>query len=330
MNSFDKQLGDFGYAGDDHAVPFQIDGLEVRGRIVQLGPVLDRILTRHRYPEPVAGLLAEALVLTVLLGTSLKLKGRFVLQTKSDGPVDLIMADYTAPDAVRAYARYDETRLDKVRHSFAFGQSSLLGKGILALTIDQGEHARSYQGIVELDEKGLEAAAKGYFRQSEQIPTEIKVGVAKQVQPGSDGPVEQWRAGGVLAQFLPQASERRPRVDLPSGNDEYDNAVSVSHDDAWIESLALLDTLDRSELIDPTVGSERLLYRLFHERGVRVFDGTALADRCRCSRERVLAIISEFGSEEIDEFTEDGRIRVNCEFCSTEYVFDPEEIPRRN
>lgn len=317
------QLGDFGYAGDDHAVPFQVDGLDVRGRVVQLGPVLEQILSRHAYPDKVSELVAEALVLTVLLGTSLKLEGRFILQTRTDGPVSLLMADYTAAGAIRAYAKFDAERLAALDIS---DTSDLVGKGVLALTIDQGENARNYQGIVEIDGRGLEEAVREYFRQSEQIPTDLRLGVARLQQPGQQ---ENWRAGGMLTQFLPEASRARPVVDLPGGDQPEQNMATDAPEpaDGWSEAQALLRTLDRFELVDPTVGSERLLYRLFHDPGVRVYEAKPLSDQCRCSRERALSIVRTFSADEIDEFTADtGNIHVNCEFCSTEYVFDPAEF----
>lgn len=318
------RLGDFGYAGDDHAVPFEVDGLDVRGRVVQLGPVLEQILSRHAYPDRVAELVAESLVLTVLLGTSLKLEGRFLMQTRTDGPVSLLMADYTAAGAIRAYAKYDAERLAAMEMADA---GELIGKGVLALTVDQGENARNYQGIVEIDGRGLEEAVREYFRQSEQIPTDLRLGVARLQQPGQE---KLWRAGGMLTQFLPEASRARPPVDLPGGDDPArdEAAAEIAEPaDGWTEAQALLRTIDRFELVDPTVGSERLLYRLFHEPGVRVFEARPLADRCRCSRERALAIVQTFSADEIDEFTaETGNIHVNCEFCSTEYVFEPAEL----
>lgn len=320
------QLGDFGYAGDDRTVPFQVDGLDVRGRIVQLGPVLERILSRHDYPDRVSELVAEAIVLVVLLGSSLKFEGRFVLQTKTDGPVSLVMADFTAPGSVRAYAKFDR---EKLQADPSVEANALLGKGVLALTVDQGEHARRYQGIVRLDESGLQEAVREYFRQSEQIPTEVRLGVAKQMQQGQAGGDGRWRAGGMLAQYLPDSSRSRPPVDLPSGNEAIDATLGALPEDGWTEALALMETLDRFELVDPTVGSERLLYRLFHERGVRVFDGADIADRCSCSYEKALAIVRSFSPEEIEEFTtEAGSIDVSCEFCSAEYVFDPAELEK--
>lgn len=315
------KLGEFGHAGDDHVVPFAVEALDVRGRAVQLGPMLDAILSRHAYPEPVARLLAEACVLTVLLGTSLKFDGKFILQTRTDGPVDMLVADFSTPHALRGYARFDAARLEEWLATGESDEQSLLGKGVLALTIDQGEHTQRYQGIVQLDGVTLEEAARTYFRQSEQIPTELKLSVAKLVTPGA---AEQWRAGGLLAQFLPEAPERMRLPDLPGGDG--DPAVDASTDDSWREVQALLSTIEPTELIDPTVGAERLLYRLFHEHGVRAFDGVRVADRCSCSQEKIRGILNGFSAEEIRDSTEDGAIRVACEFCSTEYVFDPAEF----
>jgi molecular chaperone Hsp33 len=314
------KLGEFGHAGDDHVVPFAIGALDVRGRAVQLGPMLDAILSRHAYPEPVARLLAEACVLTVLLGTSLKFEGKFILQTRTDGPVDMLVADFTTPHALRAYARYDAERLEALVASGEVSDETLLGAGVLALTIDQGVHTQRYQGIVQLDGTSLEEAARIYFRQSEQIPTDLRLSVAKLVEPGGH---ERWRAGGLLAQFLPQAPERMRVADIPGGDGDSAEFAPEPIDNAWQETLALLSTVEPTELIDPTVGAERLLFRLFHEHGVRVFDAVEVADQCSCSQDKIHGILSGFTAEEIRESTEDGRIRVACEFCSTAYDFDP-------
>lgn len=321
------KLGEFGHAGDDHVVPFGIDELDVRGRAVQLGPMLDAILSRHAYPEPVARLLAEACVVTVLLGTSLKFEGKFILQTRTDGPVDMLVADFTTPHALRAYARYDAERLDELVAAGEVNDATLLGSGVLALTIDQGAHTQRYQGIVQLDGTSLEEAARIYFRQSEQIPTDLRLAVAKLVEPGGH---EQWRAGGLMAQFLPQAPERMRVPDLPGGDGDIADTGAEPVDNAWQEALVLLATVEPTELIDPTVGAERLLYRLFHEHGVRVFDPVEVADQCSCSQDKIHGILSGFTAEEIRESTEEGRIRVACEFCSTAYEFDPAEFAASN
>lgn len=210
-----KKLGEFGFAGDDAVVPFEVGALDVRGRAVQLGPILDSILGRHDYPEAVARLLAEAVVVTVLLVTSLKFEGKFILQTRTDGPVDMLVVDFATPQAVRAYARFNEDRVRAAVSAEGASAQALMGQGVLALTIDQGSHTQRYQGIVALDGVSFEEAARRYFRQSEQIPTEVRLAVAKQVLPGGG---EAWRAGGLLAQFLPQAPERLRMPDLPGGD----------------------------------------------------------------------------------------------------------------
>ncbi len=322
-----KQLGAFGYAGDDHVVPFDVDSLDVRGRAVQVGPMLDQILGRHDYPEPVARLLAEVVVLTVLLGSSLKFDGKFIVQTRSEGPVDMLVADFSTPGSVRAYARFDDERLAEAVNLGQDSPEELLGEGVLALTIDQGPYMQRYQGIVQLDGSTLEDVARTYFRQSEQIPTEVRLGVAQMVVPGEGGGVGHWRAGGLLAQFLPASPERSRMADLPGGDgDEVDIGNGHPDDNAWQEALVLLGTVEADELLDPSVGTERLLYRLFHEQGVRVYEGTDVIDDCSCSREKIKSILDGFTAEEVEESTEDGVIRVNCEFCATEYLFDPKEF----
>ena len=288
-----------------------------------MGRCSNSILERHDYPEPVARLLAEACVVAVLLGASLKFDGKFILQTRTDGPVDMLVADFSTPGSLRAYARFDADRLEELAAVGETAPETLLGSGILALTIDQGEHTQRYQGIVELDGTSLEDAARTYFRQSEQIPTEIKLEVAKLVRPGER---EHWRAGGLIAQFLPEAPERLRMPDLHGGDGDPAIVPAIAVDNAWLELQALLGTIEPSELIDPTIEPERLLYRLFHEHGVRVFPGVRVADECSCSRDRIRGILEGFSAEEISESTEDGKISVACEFCSKEYEFDPAEF----
>lgn len=318
----DKALGEIGHAGDDAVVPFQVSPLDVRGRIVQLGPELDSILARHAYPQEVSLLLAEAITLAVLLGTSLKFSGKFIFQTQSDGPVDMLVADFTTPDGVRAYARYDEDRLAAAIETGRTAPEDLLGTGILALTIDQGVHMQRYQGIVELDGSSLEIVAQKYFRQSEQIPTAVRLAAGQQILSGNR---TQWRAGGIVAQFLPEAPERMRMPDLHGGDGD-DGSGHAPMDNAWRETEALLATIEPTELWDPSVGAERLLYRLFHEHGATVYEPAAVHDKCSCTREKIGAILNGFSATEIDESIEDGRISVTCEFCSTSYTFDPDDF----
>ena len=334
MSDISIHSDEYVFAGDDAVVPFQVENLDARGRAVQLGPMLDEILSRHDYPEPVAKLLAEAIVLTVLLGTSLKFDGKFIFQSQSDGPVDMLVVDFRTPNSVRAYARYDEDRLAEAIEADELSPVELMGNGTLALTVDQGEYSHRYQGIVALDGSNLEEIAKTYFRQSEQIPTDLRLSVAKLIERGEDGkPVEQWRAGGLIVQFLPESELRMRHRDLPAGDApdaDLDPDADIVEDDDWAEVKALVSTIESSELTDPQVGAERLLYRLFHERGVRVFEAVSVNDDCACSRDKIAGVLSGFSAEEINDSIEGGKISVTCEFCSTQYDFDPAEFLPKN
>lgn len=313
------------FAGDDRVVPFQVEGLDVRGRAVTLGPLTDAILSRHNYPAPVARLLSETIALTVLLGTSLKFEGKLIVQTQTDGPVNFLVADFTAPEAVRAYARFNEDALAAAVKAGETEPHQLLGKGVLAFTIDQGEHTQRYQGIVALDGETLEEAAAAYFRQSEQIPTKVKLASAELFDRDAEGkPRHSYRAGGLVVQFLPEAPERMRQRDLHGGDG--DAGYDFEEDDTWAEAQTLAATAGPEELTDPDVGVERLLFRLFHERGVRVYDAQPVYDRCSCSEDKIRGVLAGFSAEEIASTIEDGEIRVTCEFCSTRYRFKPDEF----
>ncbi|MBB5753343.1 Hsp33 family molecular chaperone [Prosthecomicrobium pneumaticum] len=313
-------------AGDDAVVPFQVDALDLRGRTVQMGPAIDAMLARHDYPPAVSKLLAEAIVLTVLLGSSLKFEGQFLLQTQTDGPVDMLVVDFRTPGDLRAYARFDKARVAAM--AAGADPSALLGTGILAMTIDQGPHTSRYQGIVALEGGTLEDVAHAYFAQSEQIPTLVRLAVAELYTRGETGAARHgWRAGGLLVQFLPDAPERIAHRDISGGDaPEGVEMPGGDEDDAWVEAQSLVGTIEDHELIDPDVPVERLLYRLFHERGVRVYDPTPVRDQCSCSRERIAGVLRSFTAEEIEESIEDGAITVTCEFCGTRYGFDPAEF----
>ncbi|MGV3652315.1 MAG: Hsp33 family molecular chaperone [Devosia sp.] len=313
-------------SGDDVALPFTLDALDCRGRVVRLGEALDAILTRHDYPEPVARLLGEAVVLAGLIGSSLKFSGRFILQTQTDGPVNLLVVDFDVPDGLRGYARFDA---EAVAEAIARGETQpgqLLGNGHLAMTVDQGVHMERYQGIVPLEGGSLEDVAHTYFQQSEQIPTQVRLAVAQLSRRGEPGP--SWRAGGVLLQFLPPEGGRLP--DLP-GDGDFDNLDAVDpdfvEDDKWTQARTLLATLADDELADPDLSPERMLFRLYHETGVRVFDAMPLEERCTCSAERIEAMLRDsFSPEDRAEMVVDGEIEVVCEFCSADYHFAPHEF----
>ncbi|WP_213740014.1 Hsp33 family molecular chaperone [Bradyrhizobium sp. dw_411] len=306
---------------DDAVLPFEVASLDLRGRLTRLGPALDDVLTKHDYPPAVGKLLGEAIVLTTLLGSSLKFDGRFILQTQTDGPVSFLIVDFQAPDRLRAYARFDAKRLVDGQDSGA-----LLGKGHLAMTIDQGADMSRYQGLVALEGSNLEDAAHEYFLRSEQIPTRVRLAVGEEWRGGGDGPKHRWRAGGMLLQFLPKAPERARQADLHPG-DAPEGAVTheVAEDDAWVEGQSLISTVEDVELIDPDLSGERLLYRLFHERGVRVFAPLPLRAKCSCSRDAVSAMLGSFAAQDRADMVKDGKVVVTCEFCSSVYEFTPQE-----
>lgn len=305
---------------DDAVLPFEVSALDVRGRLTRMGPALDEILTKHDYPAPVGKLLGEAIVLTTLLGSTLKFDGRFILQTQTDGPVSLIVVDFNAPDRLRAYARFDASRLVPGQDSAA-----LLGHGHLAMTIDQGTDMSRYQGLVALEGGDLEDAAHEYFLRSEQIPTRVRLAVGEEFR-GGDGPKHRWRGGGMLMQFLPKAPERAMQADLHPGDvPEGIAAHVVPDDDAWAESQSLFGTIEDVELIDPDLSGERLLFRLFHERGVRVFPMQDVRAQCSCSRDAVAGMLASFAPNDRADMVENGKVVVTCEFCSSVYDFSPEE-----
>lgn len=284
---------------DDLVAAFQIEGFPVRGRIVRLGASMHEVLTRHDYPEPVANLLGEACALAALVGSSLKFEGRLILQAQGDGPVAFVVVDYDTAGTFRGYCRYDAERVAEASKGFARpGARTLLGQGLFVMTIDQGPDMERYQGMTPIEGETLALAAEQYFAQSEQVPTKVKLAVG-QIDTGG-GPT--WRAGGMLIQYIAA------------------DAARGSTEDVWDRARALFATIGEDELIDPTVSADTLLWRLFNEDGVRVFEAKPLAAFCRCSPERIAVMLDSFSDEERADMVEaDGKIRVTCEYCSRQY-----------
>ncbi|MDB5532699.1 MAG: hslO [Hyphomicrobiales bacterium] len=313
-------------ASDDRALPYAVMPLDVRGRVVRLGPALDDLLRNHAYPPEVARAVGEAAALTVLLGTALKFDGRFQVQTRTDGVIDLLVVDFDAPDRIRAFARFDADKLAAARADNTATPAGLLGHGHLAFTIDRGPSTQRYQGIVTLDGQGLEAAAHQYFLQSEQIPTLVRLAVGEIVVSAQES---HWRAGGLIVQFLPDSPERRRMPDLDPGDAPEGAAAPerISEDDAWLEAKAIAGTVEDHELVDPDLSSERMLYRLFNERGVTVYEPQIVRHACRCSRDSIANMLKSFTPQERhDMIADDGMISVTCEFCGTKRVFEPAEV----
>jgi molecular chaperone Hsp33 len=307
-----------GTRSDDIVLPFRTVRSGVIGRLVRLGPAVDEILSHHAAPTVVSQALGEAVALTAMLGTALKIDGKLTLQTKSDGLLDFLVVSYESPGRLRAYARYDKKR---VAGDDQIDQGALLGDGHLAITIDPGDDMERYQGIVALDGEGVGEAALSYFRQSEQLPSFLRLAVARHYTAGENGAPGQWRwrAGGLMIQHL--ARDGGSESDVPEREDD------EGEDDDWERTRILASTVEDHELLDPTLPPDRLLYRLFHEEGVRAFPAAPIEAYCRCSRERVAAFLNSFGAKELTDMREpDGSISVTCEFCTKTYRFAPDEI----
>ncbi|MDX2103656.1 MAG: molecular chaperone Hsp33 [Alphaproteobacteria bacterium] len=287
-------------AGDDRLLPFQLDGRAVRGRLVRLGAAVDEIITRHAYPPSVGELLGQTLVLAALLAGALKYQGVFTLQTRSDGPVGLMVADVASDGAMRGYAQFDAEVLARADQTDAPPVPRLLGKGYLAFTVDQGPETERYQGIVSLTGATLVECIQHYFQQSEQIGTGFVLAAAE--HPGG------WRAAGLMIQRMPTDGG----IQEPSA----DHA-----DEDWQHALALLATVGEDELLDPTLAGEGLLYRLFHEDGVRAFAARSLLARCRCSADRVERMLAGLPRQDLEDLAVDGAVEVTCEFCNRAYRF---------
>ena len=287
---------------DNLVTVFQLDGQPVRGRAVQLGEALNKAIG-PRYPEPVARMLGEAMMLCAIVARSLKFKGRLLIQCHgtNEGAISLLLADCTTDGAIRGYARWDDETLKQIeldnRHP---GAEPLLGGGTFSMTIDQGDDMDKYQGLAAIEGERLSDCAEHYFAQSEQIPTQIRLACGQIQEPGKD-PV--WRGGGIMIQKIADDEQR--------GDTE----------DAWVTAQSLFGTVSDEELLDPDVSQNRLLYRLFHEYGVRVVDTASIEAKCTCSRERLEMTLKSFEASALEDMVENGVIKANCEFCNTDYVF---------
>jgi molecular chaperone Hsp33 len=295
---------------NDTVLPFAVMGGAVRGRLASLGPLLDTILDdQHAYPEPVAALLAETVALAAVLATSMKFDGIFTLQAQGDGPVSLLVADVTSGGDVRAHARFDAARLGQVPVPERASVPTLLGKGYLAFTVDQGADSDRYQGIVELEGPTLEDCAKAYFKQSEQLDTAIEASV----RPPSGG--EGWAASALMIQRMPAGTGSAPIL------------LAEDAEESWRRAGILLSSITSAELTDSALTPEQLLFRLYHAEQLQVFEAKRLTARCRCSRSKVEATLRSLPAGEIaDVADEAGQIVVTCEFCRTDHVFRLSEL----
>jgi len=305
-------------SSDESALPFQLDALGVRGRLVRLGPALDAIIERHGYPLAVARPLAEAMVLCAALATSLKYDGIFTLQIAGDGPIRLLVTDLTTDGALRGYAQFDSWKLavalgagrDEAPDGYV---PKLFGRGRLTFTVDQGQHTQRYQGVVPLEGASLADCAHTYFRQSEQLPTGIKIATRRAVVDGT----AHWRSAALMVQQMPELDAGRIHVDREQREDD------------WRRAVILMASATEAEMLDPGLPAETLLHRLFHQEQPRQFARRPFMARCRCSRERIDRVLRSIRREELDDLRDSsGKVAVKCEFCSTEYTYDDRDLDR--
>ncbi|MBJ3761566.1 Hsp33 family molecular chaperone HslO [Maribius pontilimi] len=315
-------------AWDDTVLPFQLDASDIRGRVARLDQTLQNVLAQHTYPPEIEALVAEATLLTALIGQTIKLRWKLSLQVRGDGPARLIATDYYAPKddgtpaQIRAYASYDADRLQTGSKPF-----SQIGKGYFAVLLDQGDGTQPYQGITPIAGDALSACAETYFAQSEQLPTRFALSFGRAQLPGEDS---SWRAGGIMLQHMPKASPLMAGGEGGTGDRGLLQAADVLDGDEaenWSRANLLLDTVEETELIGPHVQPSDLLVRLFHEEQPRVYDAQPVSFGCTCSADRVRQSLSIYSAKDIAHMTtDDDKVTADCQFCGAHYEFDPRTL----
>ncbi len=282
----------------DFILPFQLESSSLRGRVLRFENTIDEILRAHQYPAPVTALCADMILLCGLLSSMLKFDGIFTLQVQGDGPLRMMVCDMTSEGHIRACASFEEGAVTNEDAP----DLSLFGKGYLAFTVDQGEHMERYQGIVELKGQTLAESVQHYFATSEQLQTGLVLAAA----PDETG---KWHGQGLLLQHMPEeGGEGAP--------------TNVEEDD-WRRAMILMQSCTKEELLNPDLSAEDILTRLFHEEGVRVYDQMPIKHQCRCSEERLHALLKTMPKDDIGHMVKDGKITMTCEFCAKDYIFDP-------
>ena len=296
----------------DTCVSFFIDNGAYQGRLIRMSSVLDTIIGKHCYPRPVAAVVAESTVLAAMLASTLKYEGLFTLQTQSNGAVSMVVVDVTSEGKIRACASFDEEHLkqnQELRKTSGEIEAAphLMGKGHLAFTVDQGPNTELYQGIVDLQGINLTEYALRYFKQSEQIDTDLKLFL--QAPEGESG---SWLAAGIMLQKMP----------LKGGNESSPEEM----EEAWNEAKVFMESLTQDEVFDAELTSEQLLHRLFHANNLSISKCKNYSFGCRCSREKLLQTLSTFSEDDINAMLENNKVTATCHFCSEKYVFDKGEL----
>ncbi len=310
-------------AWDDMILPFQLDRSDIRGRVARLDGTLDNILSQHNYPAPVQAMVADAALLTALIGQTIKLRWKLSLQIRGNGPIRLIATDYYGPQSedepatMRAYASYDAERLAQTTAT----PFEAIGRGMFAMLIDQGSGTTPYQGITPLAGGSLAQCATTYFAQSEQLPTRFALGVAEEAQPGGG---TAWRAGGLMLQTMPKAPIRSDDTGADDGLLRDTDVLEGDEAENWNRATMHLETVELTELVGPHIGPDTLLRRLFHEESPRVFDPQPIRFGCTCGPDKVRNTMSIYSAKDIQKMTTpDGKVTADCQFCGSHYEFDP-------
>lgn len=295
---------------NDFVQPFQVESMAAQGRLVRLGPALQRILSAHQYPSIVAKHLGELVVVGAILSGTLKRKGVLTVQAIGEGAIRLLVVDVTQDGNVRGYARFDESGVAALvaQQQDELPLSELLPSGRLVFNLKYSDSSSPYQGIVPLEGTSLAESARAYFLQSVQSETAFKITVA--LDEGV------WSGGGLMVQRLAKKG-----FQFQSG----ENGI-LDHNEAWNRAVIMMESCTDIELLNQNVSPTDLLFRLFHQDGVRVFPIEALQMLCRCSKGRVEEVLGSFPKNEIEEMKIDGQVLVNCEFCNETYRFGPGEI----
>lgn len=298
-------------AGDDFVASFQIQDTSVRGRIARLGDgVLDSILKRHDYPRWAAHMLGEAVTLAVLVSASLKFEGRVMVQAQGEGPVSLMVAEARSDGGVRGYLRLNKDKwanLDRINKGQRPHVPQAIGKGVMALLLQPNDPNQApWQSMVPIEGATIADCAQTWFSQSEQVPTRVRLAVGEISELGG---TKRWRSGGALIQQV-------------AGD-----AARGATDEPWDNARHLFDTIEDIELVDPDVSSATLLFRLFHESGVRLEPPKPLMDKCTCSDEKLLTTLRQMPKDELKALAEeDGSIAADCQFCGRLYRFPVDRI----
>ena len=284
--------------------PFLIHHSSVRGRMVRLGASVDAILSQHSYPPAVSKLLAEMCVLATMLSSNLKGRGKLTMQLRGDGDIEFMVVDVKADGAMRGYAELKEGAIfgDEER-----SLQDLVGKGYLAITLQKGK--TPYQGIVELDGESLSDSMQHYFTNSEQSVVSVSIATGQREQEGE----AVWVAGGLMIQQVPKEGGIQDEATAHSAPEDFAQDL----DEEWNHNRILASTVKEEELLDIYLSPQALLYRLFNEEGVWIYDAEGFRAECSCSREKVIQTLTQFPKDEIESMLDDaGKLEVKCQFCS--------------